>query len=291
MTRFSDAAGMLFVMTRWHIDDPLGRMKDKFGDAIIINSYSALAEEDEKHRLKGDPLFPELKSKEFLELRKKTMIDSSWASLYQQRPKVVGGYIIKGDKFVRYAVLPQLTYRCIFADTAQKTAERNDYSVFECWGLGKDGKIYLIDLVRGKWTAPELKQRAIDFWVKHKNEPFNSFNYGALRGMRVEDKSSGTGLVQEIKLNKTLAIPISGIPRNKDKYTRALDCVDYIESGFVCIPENAPFVADFVTECEEFSADDSHRHDDQVDPLFDAIDEMLSGGNILNQWAKLGKSK
>ena len=42
----------------------------------------------------------------------------------------------------------------------KKTKERNDYSVFEEWGLGADGLIYLIDMVRGKWEAPELQKRA-----------------------------------------------------------------------------------------------------------------------------------
>jgi predicted phage terminase large subunit-like protein len=73
-------------------------------------------------------------------------------------------------------------------DTAQKTGERNDYSVFECWGLGDDGRAYLIDLIRGKWEAPELERQAIAFWSKH-----------SARKMKVEDKSSGTGLIQSIK--------------------------------------------------------------------------------------------
>ena len=32
----------------------------------------------------------------------------------------------------------------------------------------------------------------------------------------------------------------------------------------------------FIAECEAFTADDSHLHDDQVDPLVDAIGEMLA---------------
>ena len=34
---------------------------------------------------------------------------------------------------------------CIIGDTAQKTKERNDFSVFEHWGLGNDGYLYLIN--------------------------------------------------------------------------------------------------------------------------------------------------
>ncbi|MNU01765.1 Terminase-like family protein [compost metagenome] len=61
-----------------------------------------------------------------------------------------------------------------------------------------------------------------------------------------------------------------------------MDVQSYIEAGLVCIPEEAPWVADFVTECEAFTADDTHAHDDQVDPLVDAINDMLAtaGSNL-----------
>jgi predicted phage terminase large subunit-like protein len=194
---------------------------------------------------------------------------------YMQRPTPLGGGIIQSGKFVRYGALPDLKYRKIYADTAQKTAERNDYSVFECWGLGKDNRVYLIDLVRGKWEAPELKRRAIDFWNKHKEIGASDPDAPSLRQMLVEDKASGTGLIQEIKSDG--GIPIEGIERTKDKLTRVMDIVSQIDSGNVGIPLNAPWVSDFVSECDAFTADDTHAHDDQIDPMVDAITDMLGG--------------
>lgn len=162
----------------------------------------------------------------------------------------------------------------IYADTAQKTGERNDYSVFECWGKGEDGKIYLLDLIRQKWEAPDLKRAALDFWQKHKAVQ----NQGALRQMKIEDKASGTGLIQDLKRGGPgqAAMPIAGIERNKDKLTRVMDVVSYIESGHVCLPVSAPWVNDFIAECEAFTADDSHAHDDQIDPMCDAITDLMA---------------
>lgn len=77
---------------------------------------------------------------------------------YMQRPSPLGGGIIKSANFGRYSVVPELVKRVIYADTAQKTAERNDYSVFQCWGLGKNGRIYLLDQIRGKWEAPHPRR-------------------------------------------------------------------------------------------------------------------------------------
>ncbi len=203
---------------------------------------------------------------------------------YMQRPSPLGGGILRSANFVRYEIVPELLKRVIYADTAQKTAERNDYSVFECWGLGRNGRIYLLDLIRGKWEAPELRQKAIDFWNKHL--PWDVAVGAPLVGMKVEDKASGTGLIQDIHASG--GIPIEGIPRGTDKLTRVMDVVSYIGSGLVCIPAHAPWVSDFTAECDAFTPDDTHAHDDQIDPMVDAISEMLGGATSLSVWQRLG---
>lgn len=204
---------------------------------------------------------------------------------YMQRPSPLGGGIIQSGKFLRYGALPQLQYRKIFADTAQKTAERNDYSVFQCWGLGYDRRLYLLDQIRGKWPAPELKRRAIDFWNKHAAIGTDDPNVPVLRQMKVEDKASGTGLIQEIQAEG--GIPIEGIERTKDKLTRVMDVVPQIDAGNVGVPIDAPFVSDFLTECDSFTADDTHMHDDQIDPMVDAINDMLGIARDLSVWERL----
>jgi len=158
-----------------------------------------------------------------------------------------------------------LSWRVIFADTAQKTKEHNDYSVFQCWGRSKNGQAVLIDQIRGKWEAPELKVQARAFWRKHQ-----SAQGSPLRAFKVEDKVSGTGLIQELKRE---GIPMIGIKRNTDKVTRAYDAAPFIESGNVLIPERAPWLSDFLAECAAFP---DGAHDDQVDPMMDAVAEILS---------------
>lgn len=208
-----------------------------------------------------------------------------FSSQYQQAPKAMGGNIIKGKDFVRYQFPPQIKHRKIFVDTAQKTATRNDYSVFEEWGVGTDGRIYLLNLIRGKWEAPELQRRAVAFWSMSKSRDVMKF--GQCRTMKVEDKVSGTGLIQTLKL-PPYNIPVEAVQRSKDKVERVNDGLPYIESGQVCVPEQAPFTNDFIAECESFTADGSHDFDDQVDPMLDAIDDMAASGNKLKVWEQLG---
>jgi predicted phage terminase large subunit-like protein len=207
-------------------------------------------------------------------------------SQYMQSPKAVGGNIIHGKDFVRYTVVPKLRWRKVFADTAQKTKERHDYSVFEEWGFA-DGKIYLLALERGKWEAPELQKRAISFWARAKARDVADF--GQCREMPIEDKVSGTGLIQALKLPPH-NIPVKEVPRHTDKLTRVMDGLPYIEGGFVCVPADAPFTTDLISECESFTADDSHDYDDQIDPMMDAISDMLANDKM-KTWVSLSKKE
>jgi predicted phage terminase large subunit-like protein len=101
LTRFSDDGALLIIGTRWHIDDPIGRLRDLHKDIQVL-SYKAIAEEDEKNRSKGDALFPSHKSIEFLLERKKLMSALSWESLYQSNPIISTGTLFKQSDFKYY---------------------------------------------------------------------------------------------------------------------------------------------------------------------------------------------
>ena len=181
-----------------------------------------------------------------------------------QSPTPAGGGIFKREWWKFYTVKPKIKYRVIYADTAMKTKEQNDYSVFQCWGLGEDGRIYLLDLIRGKWEAPQLLQTAKAFWDKHKTTAGS-----VLRQMMVEDKASGTGLIQQLK---QMGIPIKGIPRNIDKITRMYDGAPQVEVGNVVLPSGVEWLSDFLHEVDMAP---NGKNDDQIDPMLDAISDML----------------
>ena len=157
----------------------------------------------------------------------------------------------------------------ITGDTAQKKQEHNDYSVFCVWAVNKFGKLRLLEMIRGKWEAPELRKKAVDLWNRWRIE----LGGVSCDCMYVEDKSSGTGLIQDLV---AIGIPINGVQRDKDKLTRAYASTPYIESGLVELPDNPSMNKDLLDECEAFSRDDSHTHDDICDNIFDAIEIGLS---------------
>ena len=187
-----------------------------------------------------------------------------FAGQYMQRPSPLGGGLFKDEWWRFLDVPPIVRWRAIFADTAQKTKEQNDYSVFQCWGQTLDGQIVMLDMVRGKWEAPELETMARAFWQKHKAVQ----NAGALRAFYVEDKASGTGLIQRLKRE---GIPIIGIPRDVDKVTRAMDAAPYVQSGNVLLMRNLEQLSDFLSEASMFP---NGTHDDMIDAAMSAISGM-----------------
>ena len=96
-TRFSMDSALLVICTRWHVDDLLGRLIQKFPHMRII-SFQAIAEKDERFHRQGEALFPALKPLDMLRGQKKLMSEASWQAEYQQRPFVVGGGIIPIEK-------------------------------------------------------------------------------------------------------------------------------------------------------------------------------------------------
>lgn len=288
---------IILIMQRLHVEDPTnfvmtgnvpGEWEQISIPALIDDDYINKlpekiqkkiprdVERDAKGRQSYWPLKESLQS--LLQLEQggqdkdgATVSRYTFASQYQQAPKKLGGDLVKSEWFPRYLELPVLKWRGIWADTAQKVKKHNDYSVFICAGLGYDNNLYIIDVKRGKWEAPALLKVAKDFINKHKD---SNTKIGKLRYMAVEDKASGTGLIQTISKETTL--PIRAIQRGDDKLSRTMDVILYVEDGRVLLPAEAPWLLNYVEEIEGLTADWSHDHDDQWDPTIDAINESIA---------------
>lgn len=200
----------------------------------------------------------------------------TFLSQYMQEPIALSGHVFNADWFRWFGSEdnphpPYWEFRFITADTATKTGTRNDFSVMCEWGVYL-GNLYLINMVRGKWEAPELLSTfsafAAECWNKNQKQEL-----GNLRAILIEDASSGTGLIQSF--GRESPVPVTPIKRQKDKLTRAMDSCPHIKAGKVYLPEGVQWIVEFVSEVSMFTADDSHRHDDQTDNLMDAIDYAL----------------
>lgn len=211
----------------------------------------------------GDLMFPERFPQSVIDRDRKALGQYAWAGQMQQRPAPAGGGIFNAEWWQYYTAPPGLEYRTIYADTAQKTGQQNDWSVFQLWGRSRTGQAVCLDMIRGKWEAPELLVQARAFWSKHRSGP------APIRAMKVEDKVSGTGLIQTLRRE---GVPVLPIQRDRDKVTRAHDAAPMIESGNVLLPRDAPWLSDFLAEAAAFP---NGAHDDMLDPMMDAVSDML----------------
>ncbi|RJL15275.1 phage terminase large subunit [Paracoccus siganidrum] len=275
-TRLNDPASsaIIVVMQRLHEDDPSGHiLRNDLGyDHLLIpmefeperRKTTSIGWTDPRSE-EGELLDPVRFPREVVERDKVAMGSYAYAGQMQQRPAPRGGGILRDDWWQYYDLPPDIEWRGIWADTAQKAKESSDYSVFQCWGKSTTGKAVLLDQIRGKWEAPELLTQARAFWSKHKAVK----GKGVLRSCKIEDKVSGTGLIQTLRRE---GVPVIGIPRATDKVTRAMDAAPSIESGQVLLPRNAPWLSEFLAEASAFP---NGTNDDQLDPLFDAVAEIV----------------
>lgn len=206
----------------------------------------------------------------------------TFSSQYMQDPDTLDGGIFSSDDFVTYgdksqgadiAMPDQFEYRFITADTAQKTNTWNDWTVFAEWGVSKNPSdpIYKLGYKRARMTAKVLRTEFEKFvlgcWDK------NGPEMGNLRKVLVEDKSSGTGLIQEVE--GRLPLKVTPVQRDRDKLTRGLDVQSFHAAKKVAVPLGDPDNYEFISEVASFTADDSHKHDDQTDVMIDALEEVF----------------
>ncbi|MEA4717382.1 phage terminase large subunit [Klebsiella pneumoniae] len=228
----------------------------------------------------------------------------TFLSQYQQNPMALTGGIIDTSWFRTYTTLPKLTHRAVYVDTnSGKVEDWLDYTVFTLAGMGVDGNLYIIDVVRGRWDPEDLLKKAEEVWEKWRQS--GSMRVMPLRHMAIEEKQAGQGLITTLKKRSQtpgqLAIPVREIPRGtgQNKLVRCLNVIPQIKTGKVFVPAthtddgqklssifyedgtiagSTEWVLTAMTECAAFSADDSHDNDDILDTWMDAIDDNLISG-------------
>jgi predicted phage terminase large subunit-like protein len=259
-TRFDETAGLIIILTRWHLDDPVGRLKEKIKDLRVI-SYKAIANEDEAHRKEGEPLFPEHKTLDFLMERKGLLAEHNWESLYQQNPMIPSGNLFNIGNFkpVSRQVFETLKIerRFITADTALKSKEVNDYTVFTAFAVA-DNKLYIIDMYRGKPQAVERETIANAFYAKHSKYPFRYFY--------IEQKASGIDLFQRMKAAGKM---VKEVERNIDKIFRGENIKSYVETHNVYYLDDMPHTIEMIDEVQQFP---SSTYDDIIDTIIDGVE-------------------
>jgi predicted phage terminase large subunit-like protein len=256
---------IILVQQRVHLNDLSGYLMELGGWEVL--SLPAIAEQDETiaigdgvfhSRPAGEALHPELEPLESLEKLRFEIGSDVFAAQYQQAPVPPGGCMIRREWLRYYDKLPERTYRTRIIqswDTAAKDGAQNDWSVCTTW-MQVDNCYYLMDLTRGRYEYPRLRDVAIAQAQKHRPHC-----------ILIEDASTGTALAQELK-KSYLGGSVRLVPIERDKIGRLYVHQAKFEDGRVLFPKNASFLPALEAELLTFP---QGKTDDQVDSLSQAL--------------------
>lgn len=275
MTRLNDKEKgvIIIVMQRLHQEDLVGEVMER--EPWEVLSLPAIAEKDEDYLIEGplgnhryvrkvgEALHPERDTVETYRKIRDAIGEYNFQSQYQQNPMSREGGLIKAE-WIRYCEPgewpKQFEYVLQSWDTACKSGERNDYSVCTTWGI-HDGNFYLVDVFRKRLNFPDLKRAVLEL--------FRRYNVDKVL---IEDKGSGTSLIQEFKSDYSIWCLEGYTPKqSSDKLVR-LDAQGIkFEGGRVYLPKQAAWLDEYVREITGFPGS---KYDDQVDSTSQALEKI-----------------
>lgn len=255
---------IIIVMQRLHEDDLVGHVREKEDWDVL--SIPAIAPEDACYRIgdgveafyqrrAGEVLHPGRDTLAWLEAARRNLGSLNFSAQYQQNPLPAEGQLIKRDWLQHYDELPE-TFDLVIAswDTASTRAEHSDWSVGTVWGaVGQT--YYLIDLVRDRWEAPQLRRKMIELAGRY-----------AVDATLIENTELGRALSQDLRRSGALYPLLQ--PSRIEKTARLMAQAARFEAGQVFLPRQALWLGEYLSELLAFPL---ARHDDQVDATSQAL--------------------
>ncbi|MCA0204304.1 MAG: hypothetical protein LCH92_08180 [Proteobacteria bacterium] len=295
-TRLQGRRKQLMTFTRWHMDDPAGRIlpenwdgesgwiRDReTGEPWYVLCLPAMAnrEDDPLGRKIGEWLWPEEFGEEQLG-PERIRGGFNWSALYQQRPTPETGLMFSAAH-VEQTWGPSLDLTRLafygssdYAVTAEAGARDPDFTVHMVWAVDDDWNFYLMDIWRGRFTAERWASELVRLMRKWK--PTRWFEES---GQII--KSVGPFLNQTLQRER-LYIDRVQITSSPKKEAKAQVLLGMAAMGKMFLPRRETLNADqvaaldaFVTELLQFPGG---KHDDTVDTasLFArGIDRIIQG--------------
>lgn len=283
-SRFSDKAGFIMTMTRWHLDDPGGRFLKMFPDAVVLRyPVEALSKSARKiimkdplvHNSANDPrregelLFPEFKSRDFINIRKRMYTAASWQSLYQQSPIIAGGSMFPIEKLQVVANRPaqkDIRKTVRYWDKAG-TAGGGAYTAGVRMHLLLDGRCVISDVRRGQWSSFD-REKMIKACAQLDEQQFDMPETWIEQEPGSGGKESAERTVSNLKGFLVYVDRVTG-----KKEVRAEPYAAAWQAGLILCVDSAKFFTPFLDEHEAFP---QGEYKDQVDAAAGAFMKLVT---------------
>lgn len=267
-TRAAPGAGILLIITRWHVDDVAGRLlveADKGGEKWDVVDFPAIAEADEKHRKAGEALSPKRFDLNALLAIKRSVGNYVWSALYQQSPIPSDGAVFLRKHWQFYKVLPELDTVVISVDCAFKGLSNSDYVALQAWGI-KGANKYLLHRVREQigFAATVAAVRAM------------KAKFPQAIAVLIEDKANGPAVIETLKNEIAGVVPVEPFG---GKLARANAAQPEQEAGNLFLPDPSiePRIEDFLHEASTFPGG---KHDDEIDAMTQFVNWWRARSNM-----------
>lgn len=256
-TRLTPNGSCFVFMARWHPQDLIGELIDEGWEYVRLQALN-----DET----GEPLWPEVWTREALERKRIKVGEYTWESLYQGRPRPRGAAIFGPP--TTYRELPKVFTVGGGLDLAYSTRTSADRSIAVRGVREANGdRIFITDVIRRHGVSVTDFRR--DVHALHVRGPSARWRWYT--------STTEKGAAQMFREPPELAVPVIAITAAADKHTRALPTAAAWNAGNVLVPENAPWLDDFLAVVLNFTGADG-ADDDDVDALVAMHDELMAGG-------------
>jgi len=287
-TRLSKHFGLLIIMTRWNMDDLLGRLLQQSARNVRVLRYPALAEEDEDHwlhdwqptsegwlpawrhirRSKGAALFPELKPKIFLLEQRKLRPRSSWESLYQQNPIIAGGgqFPIEQLKVLRIFDRANIISSVRYWDKAASDGKDAAYTAGVLMHKMNDKTFVIEHVARGRWSSLNREQRMREYAEADKKVAKN-YMIVVEQEPGSAGQESAENTIRNLAGFRVYADRVTG-----SKLVRAEPFAAQVQAGNVSLVRVGTWLEAFLDECEAWP---NAKYQDQVDAAAGAFNRLI----------------
>jgi predicted phage terminase large subunit-like protein len=279
-TRLRPGAPIVLITTRWHEDDPAGRLLQEQAELWEVLRLPAFAEPgDPLGRAGGEPLWADDGYGYAGELRRvrRELGARDWAALYQQSPRPMEGGIFKVGQIAAIDAEPAglASVRAWDLAATGDTGTRDaDWTVGALLGRTGAGAYVVLDVVRFQ-GGPDEVERAI-------------LATAARDGRRVpvgipQDPGQAGVAQAQYLVRRLFGHRVHASRETGDKATRAMPFAAQVNVGNVSLlrgPWNRALL-------DELAAFPSGSKDDQVDALSRGFGQLSSGITALERFRVL----
>ena len=279
-------SAIIIVMQRLHENDVSGYILENGLGYTHLNlpmefeperkCYTSIGFEDPRQE-DGDLLFPERFPRKVVDRDKEVMGEMAVAGQFQQRPAPRSGGFFKWETIEIVAEAPKIKRSVRFWDKAG-TENGGAFSAGVKIGLGSDGFYYVLDVVRGQWSAYNreltIKQTAqldgtgVDIWIE-------------------QEPGSGGKESAESTIKNLAGFKIRSERPTGDKALRAEPYAVQVEAGNIKVVKG-DWNREFIDEHKTFPVG---KYKDQIDAAGGAFNKLALSKRKMSVVAPTGDSK